>query len=275
MDMGTPPLRFKILLESNPLKSRILIWRSAVLRCLPLIDTSTAPLRRLQTRVAARELAREPRGKLHAARLLLCRLAYIYIYIYIYMYISYSSLLLLPRDPVHFQREGMSGSAHGRLDGAEETARDACNFPRGSRAKTRVCSPLKGAVEVSINGKQRSTADLRTKILHFRGFDSSRILNLREGIPRSIGSFPEVLSQRILAGIILVGRLGVRFRKSRTGLKPISEKIEQGGDEWPQKLSKCFPIATTKHSQKSLYMSCDIHIHTPARKSCTNFLLYH
>ena len=54
-----------------------------------------------------------------------------------------------------------------------------------------------------------SAADLRTKILDFRGLDSSRILSLRGGILISIGDFPGSLSQRILAGIILVGRLGV------------------------------------------------------------------
>ena len=43
------------------------------------------------------------------------------------------------------------------------------------------------------------TAHLRTKILDFRGFDSSRILILWGGILRSIGNFPESLSQRILA----------------------------------------------------------------------------
>ena len=48
-----------------------------------------------------------------------------------------------------------------------------------------------------------------TKILDFRGFDSSRILILRDEIPRSIGDFPECLSQGILAGIILAERLGV------------------------------------------------------------------
>ena len=53
------------------------------------------------------------------------------------------------------------------------------------------------------------TANLRAKILDFRGFDSSRILILRGGILMSIGNVPESLSQRILVGIILVGRLGV------------------------------------------------------------------
>ena len=53
------------------------------------------------------------------------------------------------------------------------------------------------------------TANLRTKILDFRGFDSSRILIPKGGIPRSTGNLLEVLSQRILVGIILVGRSGV------------------------------------------------------------------
>ena len=43
----------------------------------------------------------------------------------------------------------------------------------------------------------------------FRGLDSSIILNLRGGIPRPIEDFPEGLSQAMLVGIMLVGRLGV------------------------------------------------------------------
>ena len=54
-----------------------------------------------------------------------------------------------------------------------------------------------------------TSANLRTKILNFRGFDSSIILILRDGIPRPIGNFPEISSQRILLGRFLVGRLGV------------------------------------------------------------------
>ena len=53
------------------------------------------------------------------------------------------------------------------------------------------------------------TANLRTKILDFRGLDSSIILSVSGGILRSIGNSPDMLSQRILVGIILVGRLGV------------------------------------------------------------------
>ena len=61
-------------------------------------------------------------------------------------------------------------------------------------------------------GERRSlqtTANLPAKIVDFRGFDSSIILILRGGILMSIGEFPESLSQRILVGISLVGRLGV------------------------------------------------------------------
>ena len=54
------------------------------------------------------------------------------------------------------------------------------------------------------------TANLRTKIIDFRRFDSSIILILRGGIPRPIGNLLESLSQAILAGRVLVGRLGMR-----------------------------------------------------------------
>ena len=41
------------------------------------------------------------------------------------------------------------------------------------------------------------------------GSDSSTILILRGVIPRSMGNFPESLSQAMLVGVMLVGRLGV------------------------------------------------------------------
>ena len=56
------------------------------------------------------------------------------------------------------------------------------------------------------------TANLRTEILDFRGFDSSRILISRGGIPRPVRDLPEIFSQAILVGIFLVGRLGVTAR---------------------------------------------------------------
>ena len=45
--------------------------------------------------------------------------------------------------------------------------------------------------------------------MDFRGFDSSIMLNVRGGILMSTGDFPESLSQAMLVGIMLVGRLGV------------------------------------------------------------------
>ena len=41
--------------------------------------------------------------------------------------------------------------------------------------------------------------------MEFRGFDSNIILSLRVGILRYIGNFPEMLSQQILVGMILLG----------------------------------------------------------------------
>ena len=64
-------------------------------------------------------------------------------------------------------------------------------------------------------GLMEITANLSTKISDFRGLDPSRILNSRGGILMSIGNSPESLSQAILAGIILVGRLGVRTAPCR------------------------------------------------------------
>ena len=57
-----------------------------------------------------------------------------------------------------------------------------------------------------------STANLHTKILDFREFDSSRVLNLRGGILMPIGNSPDILSQAILVGMILAERLGVSKR---------------------------------------------------------------
>ena len=46
--------------------------------------------------------------------------------------------------------------------------------------------------------KTDRTANLRTNIVGFGGFDSSIILIIGGGIPRPIGNFPESLSQAIL-----------------------------------------------------------------------------
>ena len=56
-----------------------------------------------------------------------------------------------------------------------------------------------------------NTPNLPTNIVDVRGFDSSIILIQRGGTLMSIGDFPESSSQVMLAGIILVGRLGVHL----------------------------------------------------------------
>ena len=53
----------------------------------------------------------------------------------------------------------------------------------------------------------RSTANLCTKILDFRGFNSSIVLILRGGTPRPVGNFSEILS-RNLSREILSGEIG-------------------------------------------------------------------
>ena len=50
-------------------------------------------------------------------------------------------------------------------------------------------------------GGRGSAANLRTTILDFRGFDSSRILILGGEIPRPRGNLSEISSRRILDGL--------------------------------------------------------------------------
>ena len=81
-----------------------------------------------------------------------------------------------------------------------------CGSPFQVRWKT---NPVK-VIETSLSQPSLSqpTANLRTNIMDFGGFASSIILILRGGIPRPLGDLPESLSQAILVGIMLVGRLG-------------------------------------------------------------------
>ena len=57
--------------------------------------------------------------------------------------------------------------------------------------------------------EDRDTANLHTEILDFRGFDSCISLMLRDEVIMPKGNLLEILSQRIVVGIQLVGRLGV------------------------------------------------------------------
>ena len=72
------------------------------------------------------------------------------------------------------------------------------------------------------HGATSYTANFRTRILDFRGLDSSIVLISRGGIPRPIGNFPESLTRGILLGIILVGRFSAVSigRCPDSGLKP-------------------------------------------------------
>ena len=100
---------------------------------------------------------------------------YVYIYTYVYIYLSIYlslSLYIYIHIYIHIQHNGAKGKF--------------------------ACQP-------------RGTPNLPTNIVDFGGFDSSIILILRGGIPRPMGNFPESLSQALLVGIMLVGRLGVPF----------------------------------------------------------------
>ena len=86
-----------------------------------------------------------------------------------------------------------------------------------------ICTGPHGAVLRRLGPLARSTgagtAALRTQILDFGGLDSSRVLILRGGILMSKGNSKEMLSQGILVGIILVGRLGVCIVKGYAQVK--------------------------------------------------------
>ena len=75
------------------------------------------------------------------------------------------------------------------------------------------------------------TANHRTNIKGFRGFDSSIILSLRGRILMYIGDFPESLSQAILVWIMLVGRLGVpKIPESRLRTKALNIVFQTSRD---------------------------------------------
>ena len=94
-----------------------------------------------------------------------------------------------------------------------------------------------------VEGSAFSTANLRTTILDFRGFDSSRILILRGGIPMPTGIFLDISSQLNLVEVIMVRRLDVRthlFCSSRPRCsirKPAAEILCPGFFFRPQRAS--------------------------------------
>ena len=66
----------------------------------------------------------------------------------------------------------------------------------------------------------RSTANLRTKILDFRGFETSRILILRGRVLMPEGNSPESLSRAILVGICNLSTEIGRRTAGNSGVRP-------------------------------------------------------
>ena len=106
----------------------------------------------------------------------------------------------------------------------------------GLRASSSSSSCASGSSPSSRAAKD--TGDFRAKILNFGGFDSSRILSVRGGLPRPVGNFPESLSPAILGGIILVGRLGVGPGIPKLGRRQKADTAAQPGS-----LRPCAPPA--------------------------------
>ena len=136
---------------------------------------------------------------------------HIYIYIYIH-YLFKQGRLGLEVARFAALPGGLEASPPGRPGFLQTTYRMTI-VRNNSELILNFCNTnvFTGGLEAPLPGRPgfRLTANLRTKMLDFRGFDSSRILCLRGGILMSRGNFPESLSQAILVGRILVGRLGV------------------------------------------------------------------
>ena len=69
----------------------------------------------------------------------------------------------------------------------------------------RIVTPDADCVNTAVSAD--GTTNLRTDIMYIRGFDLNIVLILRGGILMPIGDFLEGLSQAILVGVMLVGRL--------------------------------------------------------------------
>ena len=128
----------------------------------------------------------------------ICMYVCIYIYIYIYVSLSLSLYIYIYIYVDHTKRrQGLCTDSHAVFLGylyAHLLTHLAPTYPSVQylRRLVRVLRP------VSVLTLQIS-----------RWFDSSIILILRGGIPRPTGNFPESLSQAILVGIMLAGRLGL------------------------------------------------------------------
>ena len=144
---------------------------------------------------------------------------YIYIYMYIYIYIHvyiYIYIYIYTHTHTHIHvclwRAGFPCFKHSiRLQGFRRGINDACQERlavglSSGRLVLQRCARrgARAAVHTAVVSLPRlstrwATANLRTEILDFRGFDSSIIVILRDGILRHMGNFPESLSQAILS----------------------------------------------------------------------------
>ena len=92
------------------------------------------------------------------------------------------------------------------------------------------------------------TPNLLSDIVDFRGFDSSTILILRGGIPRPEENLPESLSQAILVGVMLVGRLGIdcdQYLCFRTSLDPNKTLFGSWHAQNPRRIGNTTTTTTT------------------------------
>ena len=143
---------------------------------------------------------------------------HIYIYIYIYTHIQYIYICIYIYIYIYsfIPPEVLPGAAAGRA-----------GRPPGQQRRPRrppVLRPISHSPPVlqtltstlyNINiCKQHSTPNLPTNIVGFKGLDPRMMSIQRGGVLTSVGNLPESLSQAMLVGTMLVGRLGVLFGPS-------------------------------------------------------------
>ena len=150
--------------------------------------------------------------------------AHIYIYIYIYIhtyihthihiqisiYVLYVLCLFAHcyciSQPVAPRRSTWRGSLGS---GQESESAAQANTDEGHRCDSMTCVYIHMYTQTKALIRHAATPGSPAIVVDFGGFDPSAILILRGGIPRPMGDLPESLSQAMLIGIMLVGRLGV------------------------------------------------------------------
>ena len=136
------------------------------------------------------------RSRSHGLKLILC---YIIIRVCIYIYIIERERKR--EKERERERERESAAERPWLSTERAAALAAafiiCVIYEHDRLRETDTHPTGLPLPPNVNVSPCPTANLRTKIMDFRGFDPSRILMLRGGIPRTTGNFPESSSQAI------------------------------------------------------------------------------